>query len=440
MNNALYDVNAERSLIGSVIIKPELYFELSRLISCDDFSDLNNRELWRAIGECVEGGHFDLVVLEAALRRRGSLDSIGGIKEIVAIANETPTFEGAQRYAEIVSDLGERRRKLKALNTAMSQLSDLKYDVSSADSFVQNVVLAPTGRSKTADFRQAFEQFKTDYDSRRKSGTYMSGIESGYTDLDIMLGGFEKGRMYVIGGRPSMGKSAYALNIASKMAEKRKTVMYFSLEMQASEIVKRVCGIGTGVKIRRMKHCRLSAAEEQKISDYQKRIGDYFIINDSGYQTMQTITTECLGKASELAARGRRLECVMIDHLQLISSSGKNLDRRNQIGEASRRCKILADELQCPVIVLSQLSRALKDRGSRVPQLTDLRESGDIEQDADVVILLHREGYYDRQADQKAARAYVAKNRDGDTGVLKYSWYPENNKFAEEATGDCPIY
>ena len=237
-----------------------------------------------------------------------------------------------------------------------------------------------------------------------------------------------------------MGKAAYGLNIAARMAKSEHMVMYFSLEMGQAELVKRVLGIGTGIPIKKMKTCKLNGEEETKISEYKEKLNKYFLINDTSYQTMAGIMTEVIGKNAELSTSGRHVECVIIDHLQLISASAsKYTDRRNQIGEASRMCKIMSKELKIPVIVLSQLSRALKDRTSYTPRLTDLRESGDIEQDADVVILLHRDGYYDPEADQKEAKAYVAKNRDGNTGVVKYSWYKDRNIFAENTDPNCEI-
>lgn len=439
-NNIPIDEGAERGVLGSLFLEPELYSELSRVVSTDDFSSDKNREIWVSMVECILEGHLDLVVLDAKLKSRKTLDKIGGIKAVIDIVNNTPTSEAAMKYASIVAEYGERRRKLKGLNLAASQIADLGTDISSTDEFIQNVILAPTGKGRTVDFGGAFEEFKKDYDERKARGNTLPGILTGYPDLDIMLGGFEKAKMYVVGGRPSMGKTAYALNIAARMAKSEHLVMYFSLEMGQAELVKRVLGIGTGIPIKKMKTCKLTGEEETKISEYKEKLNKYFLINDTSYQTMAGIMTEVIGKNAELSTSGRHVECVIIDHLQLISASAsKYTDRRNQIGEASRMCKIMSKELKIPVIVLSQLSRALKDRTSYTPRLTDLRESGDIEQDADVVILLHRDGYYDPEADQKEAKAYVAKNRDGNTGVVKYSWYKDRNIFAENTDPNCEI-
>ena len=440
IGNILIDESAEKGVLGSLFLEPSLYGKLSKIVSTDDFASEQNREIWSAMVECILDGHLDLVVLDAKLKARGKLETVGGLKTVVSIVNETPTSEAAMRYAEIVADYGERRRKMKGLNTAASQLADLGTDISATDTFIQNVILAPTGKSKTLSFGQAYTEFRRDYDDRKARGMTLPGILTGYPDLDIMLGGFEKGKMYVVGGRPSMGKTAYALNLALRIAKRGHTVMYFSLEMGASELVKRIEGIGTGVPIKKMKICKLDSDDEAKLETLKSDIEDRFLINDTSYQTMTGIMTEVIGKNAELSTSGNRVECVVIDHLQLISSSSsKYTDRRNQIGEASRMCKIMAKELNIPVIVLSQMSRALKDRASNTPRLTDLRESGDIEQDADTVILLHREGYYDPKADQKEAKAYVAKNRDGSTGVIKYSWYEEKNIFAENTDPNCKI-
>lgn len=439
-NNIPIDESAERGVLGSLFLEPELYSELSKLISTDDFASEQNREIWTSMVECILDGHLDLVVLEAKLKSRKVFDKIGGIKTVVDIVNDTPTSTAAMKYASIVAEYGERRRKLKGLRLAVSQITDLGKNISTTDEFIQNVILAPTRKNRTVNFGGAFEEFKKDYDERKARGCTLPGILTGYPDLDIMLGGFEKGKMYVIGGRPSMGKTAYALNIAARMARGEHTVMYFSLEMSQTEVAKRVLGIGTGIPMKKMKICKLSDAEEAKIFEYKEKLNKYLLINDTSYQTMPGIMTEVIGKNAELSASGQRIECVVIDHLQLISSSAsKYTDRRNQIGEASRMCKIMAKELNIPVIILSQLSRASKDRTSYTPRLTDLRESGDIEQDADVVILLHRDGYYDPDANQKEAKAYIAKNRDGRVGVVKYSWYSDKNIFAENTDPNCQI-
>ena len=429
------DSAAEGAVIGSIILRPEYFGEISKIVSTDDFYSRANREIWNAIRQCVADGQLDLVTLNAQLNKQHAEEHGATIAMVVDMCNTVVYVDisAVKRYAEIVADCGDRRRKMSGLSTAMSQLSDLSKDISAADEFVQNVVLAPSGKSHTKTFGEAFDEYHTDYERRKSLGGALPGILSGFSDLDLMLGGFEGGRMYVLGGRPSMGKTAFALNLAVGMALMQKNVLYFSLEMGTVELTQRINGIISGVVIRKMQTCRLDDAESEKIAAAKTKLADRLMINEDSYQTPESILTECVSQNITLAAKGEKLDAVIIDHLQLLSSSGRFKERRSQIGEASRMCKISAKQLGCPFIVLSQLSRAMRDRKDQTPRLTDLRESGDIEQDADTVMLIHRDEVEDKNSIETkgSAKIIIAKNRSGETGTLKYDWFPKKNKFAE---------
>lgn len=443
MSKLPVDMVAERSVLGGIILEPGSFAAASEILSNDDFADAANREIWKAAKVCIADGQLDLVTLNSQLEKQNAKSKGVSIKLIADICNEVPQTapEAVKNYAEIVADCGERRRKMIALNQAMQQLSDTSCDIVSADAYVQNVVLAPSTKSCTKGFKAAFENYCKEYSRREKLGGTLPGAPCGFADLDIMLGGFENGKMYVVGGRPGMGKTAYALNIAVGLAARGKNVLYFSLEMGELELTQRINGIASGVVIRKMQNCRLSADEINKISTAVDKLGDRIMINEESYQTSESILTECVMRNTYLAARNERVDAVIIDHLQLMSSSAKHTERRSQIGEASRMCKISAKKLNCPFIVLSQLSRAAKDRKDQSPRLTDLRESGDIEQDADVVMLIHRnpEEKKDSVEFAQTAKIIVAKNRNGQTGLLRYKWYPEKNRFSENTSPNVEI-
>lgn len=429
---------AERAVLGAVYLDANLYYSLSKQISADDFYDRRNRELWRAIGVCAERGRFDLVTLEAVLKERKSLEAVGGMGYFVEVVNETPTSYGAHEYAAIVEDRGRRRRLMQGYAQAYQQLSDVSQDISGINAFVQQSIIVPEAdSSKTYDFQAAFDVFSQAYKAQEHRGAEMPGISTGYPKLDKLLGGLEDGKMYVIGGRPAMGKTALALNMAYEMARRGETVAYFSLEMKVNEVIKRLISIGTGIPGQKIKTAKLTETDKEKVKAVRGAVSKTgLIINDRSSQTMQGIMSECIGINAGLDQEGKRIRCIMIDHMQLLSSQLKSADRRVQIGEASRACKILADALNCPVVILSQLSRALRDRKDNRPILTDLRESGDIEQDADAVIFLHREGYYTPEtADQDAAEVIVAKNRDGQTAKIDYDWDAECTQFREIISG-----
>ena len=431
-------IEAEVGILGSVYLEPSLYGELSRVVSKDDFFDAGNREIWSVMGECVRRGQLDLITIKAVMEERGSLESTGGMAHFVEIVNETPTSDGAFRYAEIVADCGKRRRMMRGYADAYKKLTDMSENVETVSSYVQGIILTPNAdRSHRYSFGEAYEDFFADYCDREKRGCRIPGISTGYEVLDYCIGGLEKGKMYVIGGRPAMGKTAFALNMAFKMARNGKNIAIFSLEMGAKQVVKRIVSLAAGIDGQWIQEARLDDKDKLMANRVREAVGDRMIINDRSSQTINSITAECMTINAELKSRGKRIDCVMIDHMQLMQSELKNFDRRTQIGEISRGCKLLASNIDCPVVIASQLSRELRNRGSKKPVLTDLRESGDIEQDADVVMLLHRESYYHQGEDDwlgnpRSAELILAKNRDGFVGTVGYKWEAEKTKFTEE--------
>lgn len=428
---------AEVAVLGSIYLDSELYPEISDILSRDDFYDVRNRELWTILGECIRKGQCDLVTIKAAMQEKGVYDKIGGIERVVEVANLTPLGGSAVKWARIVEDCGKRRRMMKEYAAAYERLSDMSNSVEDVNRFVQGAVLVPNAaRKNTYGFNEAYERFAASYNERKKNGLRLPGISTGYEVLDYSIGGLEKGKMYVIGGRPAMGKSAFMLNMAFKMARNEKTIAIFSLEMSAEQIVQRISALGAGIDSQWIRQAKLSEKDITFIRKTRDTINDNIIINDSTAQTINGIMTECMNINTRLNSAGKRIDCVFIDHMQLMQADGRYTDRRTQIGEISRGCKILAGQLECPVVIASQLSRELRNRGSKRPQLTDLRESGDIEQDADVVLLLHREGYYHQGEDDwngnpNKAEAIVAKNREGSIGPVFYNWIPEQTKFTE---------
>ena len=420
---------AERAVLGALYLEPENVNALREIISTDDFSSAVHRNIWKAMLECVAEGQLDLVTLDVKLKAmNGNID----IKYIVDIANETPNPDAGVRYAKIVSELAERRRKMAGLNEAMSQYAQTGQAIFDIDSYVQNVILAPAGTSRNTSFAEAYSNFQNDYERKKQKASFISGISTGYADLDIMTGGLEAGQMYVIGARPSIGKTAFALNLASNLALNHRTVIYFSLEMRNYSLVRRISAYLSKVDARKMQTFRLAKDEYEKMDMFSKRVGEYLLLNDDSCQSMSKILSNVIATNMALEHSGKKIDCVFIDHLQLIQADEKFIDRRHLIGEASKMCKIIAERCNCPVVAISQLNRANTERKNNNPSLSDLKESGDIEQDADVVMLLHRDGYYDEKADQNAAKIIVAKNRDGMTGTLNYTWNPSCYEWAEK--------
>lgn len=429
------DLEAEMSVLGAIYLDPECYHQISHGLKKEDFYLEKHRELYEAMSVCIMNGQLDLVTLKDKLEQRGTLDMVGGIKYVVELADAVPVITAVKQYARIVVDCGRRRRMIAGYQAAADKLMDRGVSVSEISDYVQGEVLVERGQNKRVkNFSDSAGLFLEELEHRQKLGDKLPGISTGFENLDTLLGGLEPGKLYIIGGRPGMGKSAFALNLATNLARDCNTVMYFSLEMRNYEMMKRIISSETKIRSRRLKNACIRDEEYKQIG---KTVGKFYpdamIIDDSGYQTMQSITSTCLSTNVQLHRQKNGIKCVIIDHLHLLSSgSSRNFDRRLQIGEMSRNAKLLADKLECPVVLLSQLSRASGMRKSNRPMLSDLRESGDIEQDADVVMFVHREEYYQQTEQNKGkAELIIAKNRDGECGILEYGWNSDITKFVD---------
>lgn len=431
-----FDTEAEMSVLAAIYLDPECYWQLTPGLKQEDFYLAKHRELFAAMTECLVHGPLDLVTLQDRLCKRGTLESVGGIGYVVELCDMLPTTENVKQYARIVADCGRRRRMIAGYRTAADRLFDRGVPVREVTDFVQGNIVASQGRNRRLrNIADSGVEFLEELERRQKSGNKLAGLSTGFEDLDMLLGGLEPGKLYIIGGRPSMGKTALALNIATNLAMDCNTVIYFSLEMRNYEVMKRVIASTAEIRSRRLK---TAAIRDEEYAYIAETVGKFFpdsmLIEDGGFQTIQSIRSTCLGVNAQLAHSKNRIRCVMIDHLQLLSSGNGKADRRIQIGEMSRGAKILADQLECPVVLLSQLNRASIQRKSNRPMLSDLRESGDIEQDADAVMFVHREEYYQpTEQNRGKAEIILAKNRDGECGTLEYGWRSEITKFVDWA-------
>lgn len=420
-----FDKYAEMAVLGMIYFDPECYSEVSRRLAPSDFYFTCNQELFAVFGMCLAESNLDLVMINAKLEQRGTLSMAGGIPYLVELANFVPDGGKLDDFVGLVREYAERRRLIDRCDTAIGKLLDKGEQLRETKDFLMGGLMAEQASDSTVkNISESVGEFLRELERRQNAGEKMAGISTGYDELDMVLGGLEPGKLYVLGGRPSMGKTALALNIAAKIAEHGETVMYFSLEMKNYEVTKRIASAISRVGAKRIKTAAVTDDEYIKIADAAgKFMPESLYIDDNGYQTMQSITSSCITANARLARSGRKIGCVMIDHLHLLSSANKGLDRRLQIGEASRLAKLLADKMDCPVVLLSQLSRASTGRSDPRPLLSDLRESGDIEQDADVVMFVHREEYY-RPKDDNHGKAEIifAKNRDGECGTVIMGW------------------
>lgn len=419
-----FDYEAEMSVLGTIYVDPVCYGEVARILSSQDFYSEKNQELFIIFGLCIARAQLDLVTVKAMAEERNTLSYIGGIEYILEVVNFVPDVSAVMTYAEIVHDCAVRRRMIVGYENAVRRLFDRGDKIQDISDFVQSQIMAETTKRETVkSIGDSVCDFLGELEKRKDSEEKMAGISTGYPELDGVMGGLEKGKLYIIGGRPSMGKTALALNIAANVAKSNETVMYFSLEMQNYEVVKRLMSAESKIGAKRIKTANLKDEDFGLLGDAGGSfMPESLFIDDNSYQTIQTITSACIGMNTRLLKYNRKISCIFIDHLHLLSSGIKSTDRRLQIGESSRQAKILANKMDCPVILLSQLSRAGRNRGDNRPILSDLRDSGDIEQDADVVMFVHREEYYDPEAEHGKAEIIFAKNRDGECGTVDMGW------------------
>ncbi len=434
-------LDAERAVLGAVVFDAEKIKIVKKYISAEDFYNVKHAELFRALEICIadgdvgDSGSVDITLLRDVIQKRGG--DADDFKNLIDMMFAQVDFLGnTERYAKQIRDRSDRRKIIKL---CAEVVQDCKEIDSSLNSAIDKLLSGATeGRSKAeniSNFSTALCDYFEHLRSRQSAGERCPGISTGIPRLDVALGGLEPSKLYVIGGRPAMGKTAFALNVMETIAQAGKTVMLFSLEMDRNEVMKRVVSSVAGINSYALKMANCSEKEMRKIPDILGKIsGSSIYICDDSYQTADSIYSKCLDVNAHLQNGGKRIEAVVIDYLQLISATDKREDRRSTIGNVSRACKIMAKKLNCPVILISQLSRACEMRDDKRPRLSDLRESGEIEQDADAVMFLFREEHYAPTPHNKGkAELIIAKNRDGEVGKINLRWYPQVLKFEEEA-------
>lgn len=437
LNELPQNTDAERAVLGACLISSEALETSLEIIRPDDFSDTNNRIIFDVITQMyLKGIPADLITIAEELKRREVFDRVGGISYIDELADSVKFTGNTAHYAKIVRECSARRKII----TASERISRLALD---NDKEVSEIIeeaeklLFDAGQNKSSnDFQHVRELvssvFRNVETRMRESGTHFPGYRTGFADLDKFTGGLQPGSLNIIAARPSMGKTALALNIAQFGGGKiNAPVLVFSLEMPAEQIILRMAAAESGVDLSRLSRGLLDSREFEEVRKACDAIAKRNIyVNDSTALSAM----EFMGRCRRFKNRHPDLALVVVDYLQLMSSGEKRTEGRQQeVSDISRMLKAAAREMNCPVIALSQLSRQAENRTDKKPQLADLRDSGAIEQDADVVMMMFREDYYtenennDLQDSQADIR--IAKNRNGSTGVFHLTFRRETTRF-----------
>ncbi len=424
---------AEQSVLGAMFLDKECIPDVVSKIHSDDFYIDRHRELFNAILELYNlGKPIDLVTLEEQLILRGNLEKIGGIKFVVDVANSVPSTDSVIYYADIVKD----KAVLRSLIAMASYIEESCYKGDSETDDIlakaqQDMIKITQGRTTNGlvHIGTYIDDSVELLDKLSRKNETITGIPTGFIDVDKKTAGLHPAELILIAGRPGMGKSSFALNIAQNTAIKyHKNVAIFSLEMPGIQIANRMISSEAKISSERIKKGSLHDDDWGKLANATEvlaRSGIY--IDDTSTITATDISARCRKLMLE-----KGLDLVVIDYLQLMSASkGSRGNRQQEIAEISRSLKILANDLNIPIIALSQLSRS-SDKEKREPILSDLRDSGAIEQDADIVIFLHREGYYkDDVEEPNKTKCNFAKYRNGEPGPVELTWLGEYTSFSD---------
>jgi len=426
------NVEAEQAVIGAVLLQPEALITAMERIRSEDFYSVAHQRIYEAMIELGESNQpVDLITLTAHLQDQGLLEEIGGVSYLAKVANAVPTAANVDYYAQIVEEKSMLRRLIRTATNIVTDGYANSEDVAVLLSDAEKKILEISNRRSSSGFisirdvlMEVFEKVEFLYSN--KGGT--TGIPSGFVDLDRMTAGFQRSDLVIVAARPSVGKTAFALNIAQNVGVRaRETVAIFSLEMSAAQLVQRMICAEANVDAQRMRTGHLEGDDWEKLTMAIGALSEAQIfIDDTPGITVADIRAKCRRLKKE-----KGLGMILIDYLQLIQGRGKAGENRQQeVSEISRTLKQIARELEVPVIALSQLSRGVEQRQDKRPMMSDLRESGSIEQDADIVSFLYRDDYYDKESEKKnIIEIIIAKQRNGPVGTVELVFLKQYNKF-----------
>lgn len=431
-----HDPVAEQSVLGSVFISPNSLISLADELVPDDFYKPANKIVFKTMLYLLEKGEpIDATTMVSALTNQGDISTVGGINYVVELVNSTPTSKNVEHYAKLVKEKATLRKVIADLSDSLS--SAYQGDVSIGDIIAktEKSMLNISNQNTGSGFRNVADILDTHMqmvETRSQTDGVVTGLSTGFVGLDKITTGLHEDNLIILAARPAMGKTALALNIAQYIAVKeKKPVAIFSLEMGAESLIERMLAAEGMVEGYHLKTGNLSVEEWSRLVHAQGNLYDAPIFVDD---TAGIRISEIRSKARKLAQEMGGLGVIIIDYLQLITGS-KGENRQQIVSEISRELKILAKDLKVPVIALSQLSRAVEQRQDKRPMLADLRESGSIEQDADIVAFLYRDAYYQKeQADSQEANnvteLILEKNRHGSLGTVKLYFHKEYTKFS----------
>lgn len=430
-----HSIEAEQSVLGGLMLDNHAWEKIADQVTEEDFYRYDHRLIFRAIADLAEDNQpLDVVTLSEWLGKRGDLDDAGGLAYLGTMAKDTPSAANIAAYAGIVRE----RSILRQLIGVGTDIADSAFNsgergskeiLDEAESAVFKI--AEQGSKQGQAFKPIKSLLKatlSHIDEMSKNDSAITGMASGYADLDAMTAGFQKGDLVIVAGRPSMGKTTFSMNIAEYAAiSTKKPVAVFSMEMPGEQLTMRMLSSMGRVDQGRLRTGKLTDDDWPRVAQAVKMFSEVpMFIDDSAALS----PTEVRARARRLAREHGQLGLIVLDYLQLMQGSGKSDNRTAEVSEISRSLKALAKELEVPVIVLSQLNRSLEQRPNKRPIMSDLRESGAIEQDADIIIFIYRDEVYNPEtADKGVAEIIIAKQRNGPIGTTRLTFLGKYTRF-----------
>ena len=428
-----HDIEAEQAILGSMLTDKDAVIAAIEVLKDDSFYREDNKLIFGAITNLYSRNEpIDIITVKAELVELGQLDRVGGLEYLVELPERVPTTANVERYIKIVDEKAMLRKLITTSNELIALGFDESENVDNIMDMAEKKVFDLASKKNTKGYTvmkdilvESFAELERLYNQKGA----VTGISTGFIDLDDKTAGLHNSDLIIVAARPAMGKSAFAINLATNAAvQSNVPVVIFNLEMSKEQIGNRILCSEALVDSNKIRTGQIEDEDWMKLAQTLGKISDAPIyIDDTPGISIMEIRAKCRKLKLE-----KNIGLIVIDYLQLITASGKkNSSREQEISEISRSLKILAKELNVPVIALSQLSRGAEKRDDKRPMLSDLRESGAIEQDADIVMFLYRDDYYNEDTEKKnVAEVILAKHRGGSTGTVELAWLPSYTKFA----------
>jgi replicative DNA helicase len=426
-----HNLEAEQSTLGGMLLSQEAVAEVFEIVSHQDFYAPKHELIYLAVLNLFGRGEpTDVIAVSDELNKQGNLLKAGGSDYLHSLTSYVPTAANASYYAKIVADKAILRRLIEAGTRIAQSGYDSQGEVEDLVNQAQSEVYKVASHSQREDYvglSDSIEDAIREIETAQKRGGELTGIPTGFTDLDAYTHGLHPGQLVIVAARPAVGKSTFALDIARAAAIKNnKATIFFSLEMGRAEIAMRMLSAESSIYLQSMRKGTVTEADWTRLAAVRGKINDApLYIDDSPNMSLVEIRAKCRRLAQQVD-----LKMVVIDYIQLMSSGKKVESRQQEVSEFSRALKLMAKELNIPVVALSQLNRQAEQAKDKRPELSHLRESGSLEQDADVVVLLHREGIFERDHPRAGeADLILAKQRNGPTGTVTVAFHGQYSRF-----------